>query len=99
VSSRAYLSAPAIQRIGGSNMIEGKWAADNSGVAIRLNGVSLGLSAPGYAPLAPFTIETGFLAGKNTLDFEILDSGCPNGLRVELTATTVTDGAVDSASD
>ena len=35
----------------------------------------------------PFTIESGFVAGTNTLDFEIADSGCPNGLRVELNGT------------
>jgi hypothetical protein len=73
--------------------IDGKWAADNSGTDIRLNGVSLGLTAGGYSPLTPFTIQGGFVAGKNTLEFEILDGGCPNGLRVELVASFVTDGS------
>jgi len=73
--------------------IDGKWAADNSGTDIRLNGVSLGLTAGGYAPLTSFTIQSGFVAGKNTLEFEILDGGCPNGLRVELVASFVTDGS------
>jgi hypothetical protein len=77
--------------------IDGKWAADNSGVAVRLNNVSLGITAPGYNPLSPFTISSGFVAGKNTLDFEILDTGCPNGLRVELTATFVTDASADAS--
>jgi len=65
----------------------GSWGADNMGVAIRLNGTSLGFSAPSYAPLTPFTIESGFAAGQNTLDFEINDFGCPNGLRVDLSGT------------
>ncbi|MEA2698269.1 MAG: hypothetical protein QOI66_2540 [Myxococcales bacterium] len=69
--------------------ISGMWAADNSGTDIRLNGASLGISAPGYAPLTAFTIDSGFVAGMNTLEFEILDIGCPNGLRVELTASDV----------
>jgi hypothetical protein len=67
----------------------GSWGADNMGVAIRLNGTSLGLSAPGYAPLTAFTIESGFAAGQNTLDFEINDFGCPNGLRVDLSGTAL----------
>jgi hypothetical protein len=64
--------------------ITGQWGADNSGTAVRLNGMSLGITAASYAPLTSFTIETGFVAGTNTLEFEILDLGCPNGLRVEL---------------
>jgi hypothetical protein len=77
--------------------IEGGWAADNMGVAVRLNGTSLGITSPGYGALSPFTITSGFAAGKNTLDFEILDTGCPNGLRVELTAVTVTDAGTDAS--
>ena len=65
--------------------ITGQWGADNSGTAVRLNGVSLGLTAASYAPLTGFTIEAGFVAGTNTLDFEVFDFGCPNGLRVEMT--------------
>jgi hypothetical protein len=69
--------------------ITGQWAADNMGTAVRLNGVSLGLTAPSYAPLTAFEISTGFVAGTNTLEFELVDSGCPNGLRVELSGTAV----------
>ena len=69
--------------------ISGMWAADNSGTAVRLNGTDLGITAPGYSPLTPFTIDSGFVAGMNTLEFEILDIGCPNGLRVELVASAV----------
>ena len=55
------------------------------------NGVSLGLSAPGYSPLTPFVVQSGFVAGA-TLDFEVNDSGCPNGLRVELAGTAEIGG-------
>ena len=68
--------------------VTGAWAADNAGTDILLNDVSLGITAASYTPLSPFTIDTGFIAGTNTLDFEILDSGCPNGLRVELSGAT-----------
>ncbi|GEM_PF-4220305 len=69
--------------------IRGAWGADNSGTDIRLNGASKGITAPSYNPLAPFTIAAGFVSGKNTLEFEMLDIGCPNGLRVELSGTAV----------
>ena len=69
--------------------ITGGWAADNMGTAVRLNGVSLGLTAGGYGALTAFEITSGFVAGTNTLEFEILDSGCPNGLRVEMKGTAV----------
>jgi hypothetical protein len=69
--------------------ISGMWAADNSGTDVRLNGASLGITASGYAPLTSFTIDGGFVAGMNTLEFEILDIGCHNGLRVELVASDV----------
>ncbi|RYZ10346.1 MAG: hypothetical protein EOO73_01885 [Myxococcales bacterium] len=69
--------------------ITGGWAADNSGADIRLNGVGLSLPAGSYTPLTAFTIDGGFLSGVNTLDFVVTDVGCPNGLRVELTASDV----------
>ena len=72
-----------------SAKIAGGWAADNAGIDVRLNGVSLGLTAPSYTPLTPFMIESGFVAGANTLEFEISDYGCPNGLRVEISGTAL----------
>jgi hypothetical protein len=68
--------------------LSGQWGADNSGTDVLLNGVSTGIIAGSYAPLTAFSIQTGFVTGPNTLDFEIADVGCPNGLRVELTAST-----------
>lgn len=68
--------------------IVGQWGADNYGSDILLNGTSLGLKAPSYNPLTAFTVTSGFMAGENTLDFKVNDIGCPNGLRVELTAGT-----------
>ena len=66
----------------------GQWGADNYGIDILINDVSIGTSNVGYAPLTAFAVTTGFVAGLNTLDFEINDVGCPTGLRVELAATT-----------
>ncbi len=69
--------------------VRGAWGADNSGTDIRLNGASKGITAPSYNPLSPFMITSGFVSGTNTLEFEMLDQGCPNGLRVELSGTAV----------
>lgn len=67
--------------------ITGGWAADNNAASVKLNGVSLGLPNGGYGAFVPFTIESGFVTGVNTLDFEVVDIGCPNGLRVEMRAS------------
>lgn len=67
--------------------ISGKWQADNSGTAIRLNGVSTGNTAGSYTPLFSFAISSGFVSGLNTLDFVVnnLSAGGanPTGLRVD----------------
>ncbi len=78
-------------------VIQGKWAVDNQGTAIRLNGVSIGATAGGYNPFYLFTINSGFIAGVNTLDFVTADQGCPNGLRVELSGTATFSAGVPGA--
>lgn len=71
--------------------IQGKWAVDNSGADIVLNGTSLGLANnAGFGGFTDFVIETGFVEGTNTLDFVVINapSGInPTGLRVELRGT------------
>jgi len=62
--------------------ISGSWGADNSG-RIFLNGVDTGVTRIGFNTLAAFSINTGFAAGVNTLDFAITDSGPPLGFRVD----------------
>lgn len=65
----------------------GGWACDNTGVDILVNGVSTGLSNSGFGSLAPFTISTGLVAGKNTLAFKMNNlpvTPNPTGLRVDL---------------
>jgi hypothetical protein len=68
--------------------IIGAWGTDNGGTDILLNGVSLGLvNTVQFASLTPFTITSGFLPGKNTLDFVVNNEGdaaSPTGLRVDL---------------
>ncbi|MEO6033657.1 MAG: lamin tail domain-containing protein, partial [Verrucomicrobiota bacterium] len=75
-----------------SAILTGRWASDNLGTDILLNGVSLGLSNPGqFAAFSPvFTINSGFIDGTNTLDFIVNNAGTganPTGFRAELSGT------------
>ncbi len=70
--------------------ISGRWASDNGGVDIRLNGLGTGISnndARPFGNLFPFTITNGFVAGSNVLEFVIanLAPAGPTALRVEMT--------------
>jgi hypothetical protein len=60
--------------------ISGMWAADDDG-GILFNGAPLaGGGAVGFSGLSSFTINSGFLAGTNTLDFVVTNanSAIPN---------------------
>jgi len=74
----------------------GQWAADNSGV-ILINGVATGSPSLGFAAFTNFSINSGFIAGVNTLDFIVTNGPStdgtlvnPVGLRVEVTGTAFT---------
>jgi hypothetical protein len=70
--------------------ITGQLAADDS-VEVWLNGVDTGSSAPGFTSLTPFTINSGFQSGINTLTFVLVNLGPgsnPTGLRVEIDSAT-----------
>lgn len=70
--------------------ITGQWAADNFGKDILINGVSTGITTPGFSSFSPFNINSGFVSGINTLDFITEDTGAPGGFRVEMVGTTGT---------
>jgi hypothetical protein len=73
--------------------ITGGWATDNSGLDILINGNSLGITNPGTftTGFTSFSVNSGFVAGLNTLDFRVNNAagatGNPVGLRVEMTGT------------
>ena len=77
--------------------IAGKWACDNNGTEILLNGSSVGITtaAAAYGSLTDFTISSAahFVSGVNTLTFHVVntDGGDPNptGLVVEFAPRTV----------
>jgi hypothetical protein len=60
--------------------LSGLWSTDNEGSSITLNKVATGLSitkAESYTNYTPFTINSGFVDGPNTLDF-IVHNDSPN---------------------
>ena len=76
----------------GTASIAGKWATDNAGLNILLNGISLGFTSSGFTAYSSFAVTSGnpaFLAGLNNLDFVINNAASvdanPAGLRVEVT--------------
>ncbi len=73
-------------------VVNGRWATDNDGLDILLNGLSTGnqvLLGFNFGAFAPFTITNGFVPGSNTLDFVVHQAGAatPTGLRVEWEGT------------
>lgn len=70
--------------------IDGRWAADDSGLTIRLNGVIVPGTAVAQADRwTDFSITSGILPGLNTLEFTTFSTVSPTGLRVEMTTTAV----------
>ncbi len=65
----------------------GTLAVDNTVTDVLVNGVSTGITSPGFTAYTPFTITSGLVAGINTLDFVMNNAGTapsPTGLRVNL---------------
>src|ERR1035437_10483057 len=44
-----------------TGVLNGGWAMDNNGIDIRLNGVSVGLTAVGFGGLTTFSITNGMV--------------------------------------
>jgi hypothetical protein len=85
--------------------ISGTWGADNNGM-ILLNGSTpvgtgtLSLSdanISNFSSFHSFTITGGFVAGLNTLDFVVTDTGNPGALNVNSLVGTVTSVPEPSA--
>jgi hypothetical protein len=67
--------------------ISGKWAVDNQGLDILVNGISTGQTTGptirGFEELTTFNINSGFVDGLNTLDFVARDVGLRSGFLVD----------------
>ncbi|MAU41040.1 MAG: hypothetical protein CMF31_05400 [Kordiimonas sp.] len=68
--------------------ISGLWAVDNRGLDILINGNSTGNTNGGFRAYSPFSINSGFVAGINTLDFVTNDFGGLAAFRVDSIAGT-----------
>ena len=66
-----------------SAKISGVWGTDNFGLDILINSVSTGITSPTFTMLTPFTIDSGFVAGQNVLQFVVQDVGAVAGFRVD----------------
>jgi hypothetical protein len=64
-------------------MISGLWGTDDPGNDILINGASTFQTSAGFTSLVPFSINSGFVVGPNTLDFLLFNAGGPTGLRVD----------------
>ena len=67
--------------------LQGRWAVDNSGTDILVNGAPAGITSPGFGAFTAFNITNGIVTGLNTLAFVMNNSGTaisPAGLRVDL---------------
>src|SRR5262249_39906541 len=78
--------------------IIGRWAVDNTGNDILVNGVSTGNpQSPGFTAYTPFVLASSnatFVAGMNTIDFvvENVQAVGYTGLRVEMAGTAQPPG-------
>lgn len=75
-------------------VITGHWATDNTG-DILLNGASTGFTSSTFSSYSPFTLNSGFVAGLNTIDFSWSNAGGPGGLRVEFSEAFATPTPLD----
>lgn len=64
--------------------ISGLWGTDDPGNDILINANSTGQVSAGFTSLVPFSINSGFVVGLNTIDFLLANvGGGPTGLRVD----------------
>ena len=75
-------------------IISGLWGVDNTGLSIRLNGNTTGITLPGaptsnFTQLHAFTINNPawFAGGLNSLEFDVQDVGGISAFRAQLSGT------------
>ena len=71
-------------------VITGRWATDNTGTDILVNTTSNSQTSSTFTAFTNFTLNTGFVAGINNIDFLWSNSGGPGGLRVEFISAQAT---------
>ncbi|HAC63668.1 MAG TPA: hypothetical protein DCF68_09055 [Cyanothece sp. UBA12306] len=79
--------------------ITGRWITDDSGLDIRINGISTGQTSGGEN-IFDFNITNGFVSGINTLDFVVQDAGVISAFRVtEISGTAFSFQSVPESSN
>ncbi len=73
--------------------LSGRWASDNNAIA-TLNGTQFSFTGvSGFGAWTPFTVDSGFVSGLNTLAFTVTNisqsSGNPTGFRAEFVESAV----------
>lgn len=63
--------------------VSGLWGTDDPSVDILINGASTGNVSAGFTTLVPFSVNSGFVIGTNTLDFSLNNVISVTGLRVD----------------
>jgi hypothetical protein len=84
--------------IASTAVITGRWATDNNGLNILLNGASKGLTSSTFNAYSNFTLNSGFVSGLNTIDFSWSNVGGPGGLRVEFLTADASSAIPEPAS-
>lgn len=78
--------------------IAGRWAADNLGLNIFINGIDIvppNPTSPGFTSWTGFSISNAdLLPGLNTVRFEVQDLGVISGFRAEFTTATAEASSV-----
>lgn len=69
--------------------ISGRWSTDNTGLDIFINGVSTAQTSPGFTAWTNFSINSGFVAGTNTIRLRVQDVGVISGFRAEFLQSNV----------
>ncbi len=92
-------SAPQAARAAGTPAARftGQFAVDNTVTGIRLNGNTITGSGGGFGSWTAFAANSGFLAGTNTLEFDVLNGaqngGNPLGFRAEFLTSAVPESS------
>lgn len=80
-------------------VLAGRWSVDNFGLDILVNGISLGVTNPGFNTWSAFSVSSALLlSGMNTIDFVARDVGGIAGFRAEFTSASASASVPDAAS-
>ncbi|HLG56869.1 MAG TPA: M23 family metallopeptidase [Vicinamibacterales bacterium] len=81
-------------------IITGRWATDDTGTDVLINGVSTGQRTTQTFIYSPFVVGGGFRPGLNTLDFVVANQDCascplnPVALRVEVVGRAISTASL-----